>query len=163
MGLTTVSHVDRRQQLLEYLRDQHVMSIATMSADGPWAAAVFYVNQLLSFYFLSAPDTRHCLDIGVNAHVASTIAGDVADWRAIKGVQMAAHARELLGEERELARRLYAAKFPLVTTLSSVPSKIAEAFEKIRWYELRATRIRFIDNSLGFGHKDEWSAAEFFA
>lgn len=153
--------MDRRQELLEYLRRQHVMSIATTGTDGPWAAAVFYVNEGLDFYFLSAPGTRHCREFAADARVAATIAGDCAGWSDIKGVQIAAQARELLGAEREAAIRLYAAKFPGVIEARSVPVKIAEALAKIRWYALSASWIRFIDNSRGFGHRDEWSADEF--
>jgi hypothetical protein len=152
--------VDRRQLLLDYLQRQHVMTIATTSPEGPWAAPVFYANRGLRFYFLSAPTTRHCRDLAASPDVVATIAGDVREWSQVKGVQLRGRARELSGEERDAAQRLYATKFPGVTEARGVPTRIAEAFAKIRWYELQSNWIRFVDNSAGFGHRDEWSAAE---
>lgn len=146
---------------MQYLQHQHVMTVATCSADGPWAAPVFYANQGLNFYFLSAPTTRHCRDLATSPYVVATIAGDVREWSQIKGVQLRGQARELSGAERDTARQLYADKFPGVTEARGVPAKIVEALARIRWYELHATWIRFVDNAVRFGHRDEWSDIEF--
>jgi len=155
--------VDPRQTVLEYLRTHHVMTIATLGAEGPAAAAVFYVSQGTRLYFLSSPQSRHYRNFTVDARVALTIQEDYSDWSAIKGIQMDALVRELEGEEKEAAKRLYGEKFPDVLGDRPVLTALAEALRKVRWYEATAQRIRFIDNQRGFGHKDEWSAAEFSA
>lgn len=153
--------MDTRQEVLDYLQAHHVMTIATMGADGPAAAAVFYVNSGARFYFLSSPHSRHCQNIKADPRVAITIHEDYSDWCAIKGIQISALARELDGQEREAAKRLYGNKFPDILGGQPILGAIAEALSRIRWYELVADRIRFIDNERGFGHKEEWPAAEF--
>jgi uncharacterized protein YhbP (UPF0306 family) len=155
--------VDARQEAIDYLRSHHVVSIATLGADGPAAAAVFYVNQGTRLYFLSAPHSLHCRNFMADARVALTIQEDYSDWSAIKGIQIDALVRELEGEEKEEAKRLYGEKFPGVLGDRPVLAALAEAVRKVRWYEAAAQRIRFINNQRGFGHKEEWSAAEFSA
>jgi uncharacterized protein YhbP (UPF0306 family) len=61
----------------------------------------------------------------------------------------------LAGEEEEKARRLYGAKFPIVGTLALAPAFIVKALANVRWYKVMPERLYFIDNSAGFGHRDE--------
>ncbi len=61
---------------LAYLRDHNVMTLATIGAQGLWAAAVFYVNDGFTLYFLSAPTSRHSLNIESQSTVAATIQED---------------------------------------------------------------------------------------
>ena len=153
--------MDTRQAVLDYLRTHHVMTLATSGPEGPAAAAVFYANRGTKLYFLSSPHTRHCRNLTADPRVAITIQEDYADWNAIKGIQIDAVGRELDGRERDEAKRLYGEKFPDVLDERPILSALAQALRKVRWYELAAQRIRFIDNQKGLGHKDEWSAAEF--
>lgn len=155
--------MDTRSEVLEYLRTHHVMTIATVGKLGPAAAAVFYVNHGGLFYFLSAPHARHCQNFMADARVAITIQEDYSDWGSIKGIQIDALARELDGQEKENAKRLYGEKFPDVLGDQPIQAVLAEALRRVRWYELAAKQIRFINNQRGFGHKEEWSAADFCA
>ena len=77
-----------RERVLAYLRGHRVMTLATQGPEGPWAAAVFYASDGFTLYFLSAPSTRHCIDIARHARVAATIQEDYADWPQIQGVQL---------------------------------------------------------------------------
>jgi uncharacterized protein YhbP (UPF0306 family) len=140
---------------LRYLQQHHVVSLATFGSDGPWAAAVFYVSDGLTLYFLSSPTSRHCQNIAQDPHVAATIQEDYADWAEIKGVQLEGMAINISGEDEARARRLYGEKYPLVGMISQAPSAIVEALARVRWYRLVPQRVYFIDNSAGFGHRDE--------
>lgn len=144
-----------RQRVLRYLRAHHVMTLATRGDDGPWAAAVFYVNDGFTLYCLSAPTSRHCLHVAQHPRVAATIHEDYADWPQIRGIQLEGIASELAGEDADRARRLYADKYPIVGKLAQAPAAIVEAMAKIRWYRIVPERLYFIDNSAGFGHRDE--------
>lgn len=155
--------MDERARVLEYLRARSVMTVATVGEEGPAAAAVFYVNEGADFYFLSAPHSRHCRNMASDPRVAITIHEDCAEWSAIQGVQLTALGRELDGDERAAAQRSYAAKFPGVFSPGAASGAIGRALLGIRWYELAASRLRFIDNSRGFGHRTEWSREEFLA
>lgn len=143
------------QAAADYLAGHHVMTLATHGADGPWAAAVFYVHAGESLFFLSSPGSRHCRNLEADPRCAATIQEDYADWPQIKGIQIEGRVSELRGEVETRARQLYAEKFPIVGRLASAPAAIVKALAKVRWYRLQPDRFHFIDNSRGFGHRDE--------
>lgn len=148
-----------RDRALGYLHDHHVVTLATAAANSgsgfPWASAVFYVNDGFTLYFLSSPTSRHCLNLAENPHVAATIQEDYDDWPKIKGVQIEGHASEIAGAEETAARKLYGEKFPIIGKLGQAPAVIVKAMAKVRWYKVVPSRLYFIDNSAGFGHRDE--------
>lgn len=144
-----------RERVRSYLREHHVMTLASHGDQGVWAAALFYANDGFAIYFLSSPTSRHCRNLARNPRASATVHDNYTDWREIKGVQLEGIASVLAGEEEEQARRLYGAKFPIVGKLAQAPASIAEALAKVRWYKLDPQRLYFIDNSAGFGHRDE--------
>jgi hypothetical protein len=144
-----------RAKVLAYLRAHHVMTLATHDRAGPWAAAVFYASEGFTLYFLSSPASRHCRELEASPAAAATIQEDYADWPQIKGVQLEGAVRALRGSEADRARRLYGEKFPVIRRLAGAPAAIAAALNKVRWYELEPARLYFVDNSAGFGHRDE--------
>lgn len=143
---------DLRTETLDYLRRHQVMTLATRSADHVWAAAVFYVNYNFTLYFLSAEHTRHAQDIETNPWAAATVQEDYATWQEIKGIQLEGSVRRLECEERKRAIALYGEKYPFV---NQVTGEIAAAFARVNWYQIDPVRLYFIDNSKGFGHRDE--------
>src|SRR5207247_10655127 len=98
-----------------YLASHNTVSLATVGADGPWAATVFYVNLGFTLYLLSEPKTRHIQNILLSPAIAATVNEDYRDWRQIKGVQMEATCEEVTGK-RELVRAIsaYVKKYPSV-------------------------------------------------
>lgn len=149
-----------RTRVLDFLREHHVMTLATHDAEGPWGAAVFYANHSLGdddfrFVFLSSPATRHAQAIAMHPRVGATIQRDYEEWPEIRGMQIEGDVRVLAGDEETRARAIYAARFPAVGNLARAPAVIVRALAKVRWYELVARRLRLIDNTLGFGHSDE--------
>ncbi|MDJ0924192.1 MAG: pyridoxamine 5'-phosphate oxidase family protein [Acidimicrobiia bacterium] len=145
---------NRRARALAYLADHHVMTLATNGPAGPWAAAVFYVNRGFDLVFLSAPDTRHASDLAANPNTAAAIHEDYEDWPEIKGIQIEGSVRRLRGSERIDAVAHYAKKYPIVRP-GAAPAVVRAALARVGWYELTATRCFFVDNSQGFGHRDE--------
>jgi len=135
------------------------MTLATQGDAGIWAAAVFYVNDSLTLYFLSSPGSRHAQDLARNARVAVTIQRDYDDWPQIVGIQAEGEAVEVAGDERTRARSLYGDKFPLIGSAGSATGAIAQALAKVRWYRFTPRRLYLIDNSLGFGHRDQLDCA----
>ncbi|RII28838.1 MAG: pyridoxamine 5'-phosphate oxidase [Geobacter sp.] len=142
-------------QVQRYLRNHNVATLATGSGNDIWASAVFYVNDGYTLYFLSSPESRHCLNLAQNPYVALTIQEDYSDWTDIKGVQMEGTVSEISGEEEEKARRLYGEKFPVVGMLAQAPAAIVMALTKVRWYSIVPRNLYFIDNSVGLGHRDK--------
>lgn len=154
MNLTPTEHA------LAYLHDHHVMTLATHGDEGVWAAAVFYVNDGFTLYFLSAPSSRHTINLLHDPRVAVTVQEDYADWRDVKGVQAEGTVDEISGDVRTRVRELYEEKFSLAGMLTKGPLAIAKAMDKVRWYRLAPQRLYFVDNSVGFGHRDEIACAD---
>ena len=144
-----------REKTLAYLRSHSVMTLATTGPEGVWAAAVFYVNDEFSLYFLSAPTTRHSRNIAANAGIAATVQEDYKDWPQIKGIQLEGHAYQIQGDERAFAITRYGSKYPLIGNLAKAPVAIAKAMSKVAWYKVVPQRLYIIDNSMGLGHRDE--------
>jgi uncharacterized protein YhbP (UPF0306 family) len=144
-----------RDKALAYLHDHNVMTLATTGPHGLWAAAVFYVNDGFTLYFLSAPSSRHSLNIEAQATVSGTIQEDYKDWREIQGVQLEGEARRIEGSEQAVAIARYGLKFPIVGNLASAPTEIVKALSRTVWFKVVLTRLYFIDNTLGLGHRDE--------
>ena len=143
---------DLRRRALGYLREHRVMTLATAGAEGTWAAAVFYVNEGFDLYFLSAGHTRHGRNMEADNRVAAAIQEDYRDWEGIQGIQLEGRTHRLEGEARLKAIGLYRDKYPFV---SGDNPQIQAALAKVAWYHLRPTRLYFIDNRRGLGHRDE--------
>lgn len=142
-----------RQKVLEYLQHHNVMTLATTGPEGVWAAAVFYVNDGFTLYFLSSPASRHSRNIAARPGVALTIQEDYKDWPEIKGIQLEGQAYQLAGTAQEVAIAHYQTKFPLIGPQAQ--PQIAKALSKVAWYKIKPERLYFIDNALGLGHRDE--------
>lgn len=147
---------DLRRQALSYLEAHNVMTLASVGPDGPWAAALFYVNDGFDLYWLSDPDTRHSLNIAQNPQTSVAIHEDYRDWRIIQGIQMEGRA-ELMGTTSRAIRpmRLYVAKYHFLGDLRNPPPALAKALATTRVYRFVATRVYFIDNAKGLGHREE--------
>jgi uncharacterized protein YhbP (UPF0306 family) len=144
-----------REKTLAYLQNHNVMTLATTGPDGLWAAAVFYVNDGFTLYFLSAPTTRHSRNIAAQPTIAVTIQEDYKDWPEIKGIQLEGQVYQIEGAERATVIAHYGSKFPIVGNLAKAPAAIIKAMSKIAWYKVVPKRLYLIDNSLGLGHRDE--------
>lgn len=144
-----------REKILDYLQHHNVATVATCDGMAVTAAAVFYVNDGCTLYFLSSPDSRHGRNIAINPAVALTIQEDYCDWLEIKGVQMEGVASEISGAELERAKELYGEKFPVAGKAANAPAVIVKALAKVRWYRVVPSRLFFIDNSMGLGRREE--------
>jgi uncharacterized protein len=142
-----------RTRVLDYLDRHNVMTLATEGPEGPWAAAVFYVNDGLRLYFLSSPKSRHCENLAASPRAAVTIQEDYRDWPDIKGIQLEGRVAPVSDAELAKVRARYGAKFPAVGKIAQAPPSIVAAFAKVRWYALTPEALHFIDNSVAFGHR----------
>jgi hypothetical protein len=146
---------ERRATALAYLCEHNVMTLATAGPYGLWAAAVFYVSDGFTLYFLSAPTSRHSRNLAAQPAVSATIQEDYDDWRTIKGIQLEGEAVRIEGREAEDAWQAYGRKFPFVAPAAHAPAALVGALSRIAWYRLVPAHLHFIDNQLGFGHRDE--------
>lgn len=147
---------DTRARILAYLAAHNTLTLATERAGKPWANAVFYANDEFTLYFVSDPKTRHADHLQHNARIAATIQDEQRDWRAIQGIQLEGACEEITNPIQVAhALAIYARKFPFIGDLIRAPKEIGAAMAKARWHKITPTWIRLIDNTRGFGFKEE--------
>ncbi|HEY51960.1 MAG TPA: pyridoxamine 5'-phosphate oxidase [Caldilineae bacterium] len=145
-------------RILSFLTAHNTLTLATIGPKGrPHACALFYaVGPGPTLYFLSDPATTHAQHIGAGSQIAAAIQQDGQDWREIRGLQLHGFAAPCLtANEKATAHQIYAARFPFVATAS----RLAEALARARYYQIAPSWMRLTDNTLGFGHKEEWQGA----
>ena len=151
-----------RQTLRTFLAHHNTMTLATVDAAGaPHAAAVFYAaDEALNLIFVSSPNSRHSLNLAHQPRVAATVQADNQAWQAIRGLQIEGTA-QMIESAAELARAawVYAGRFEFLRGLlggdNGGPAELRGPLASSRFYVLRPSWIRLIDNTLGFGHKEE--------
>ena len=146
--------------ILNYLESHNAMSLATVDDDLPHAASVFYVSRGYDLFFISSPDSRHGRNLMTNSHVSATINEDYANWGDIKGLQLKGQVEQIgsLADNNEIADE-FTAKFSDVSDFFKLPDELPEALadkvRKVSFYKFRSSKIFYIDNSLGFGQRQE--------
>jgi len=146
--------------VLKYIREHNTMTVSTFGEEGPWATALFYVNDQFNLYFLSDPKTQHCRNIAANPVVAATINEDYHDWRKIKGIQLRGKAERVSSaREKAFAFAIYTKKYPFVKEFFSSPAALAKSmFTKISsttFYKLTPEKVLYLDNERGFGRREQ--------
>jgi uncharacterized protein YhbP (UPF0306 family) len=120
-------------------------------AGEPAAADLYFVaDEHLHLDFLSEHGTRHAAHIGSGARVSATIHGQAWDWRDIRGVQLAGECHPLTStRERTAALARYGRKFSFLGAFAAL-------LPRHTLFRITPTWIRWLDNSAGFGYRQEW-------
>lgn len=143
-----------RRTVQAYLAAHSVLSLATRGPEGPWAASVFYVHIGWTLYFLSASASQHSQNLAETPRVAATINPDSSDWREIRGVQLDGTAALVAGDgERTAGLSAYRSKYPFLDQASG--TSLEHALERVQLYRIVPSRVLFVDNSKGFGHREQ--------
>lgn len=147
-----------------FLGEHNTMTVATV---GPWgepqAAAVFYAaDEQLNLFYLSSPTSRHSQNLMHHARVAATVHADGQAWQEIRGLQIEGTVQQVEGPLMlAQAARTYAARYDFLRGLlgdaADGPAALRGPVAGSRFYVLKPAWMRLIDNSQGFGHKEEWT------
>jgi uncharacterized protein len=144
-----------RRELYDFLSRHDVMTLAYVDHEGPGACAVWFaVDEALNCYFLSAQSTRHGSALANGGKIAFTVHKDEQEWRSIQGVQGRGYCQPVAAEHRESAWQAYSRRFPFV--IKPLQS-IATALAAMTLWSITPNWLRLIDNTKGFGHKEELS------
>jgi uncharacterized protein len=143
------------EQAVQALLDSvPAMTLATWGPDAPWATDVYVARCGYDLVFFSSPDSRHCRNLAANPACAATLHPQVPApaWTDIRGLQMQGVAGPAAGPG-EIVRgtAAYLVKFPFARELMRDPSEAARRMAKVSLHVFRPSRIRYLDNSLGFG------------
>lgn len=149
-----------RDRIDAFLAEHTTLSLATVGGDGvPAVAAVFYAHDdELSLFFLSEERTLHGRNLLAHPTAAATIQADGQDWRTIRGLQLCGRAEPVPAEGLVHAAAVYGRKFAFAGSLlagSTGPAALAGPLARARFWVLRPTWLRLIDNTVRFGHKEE--------
>jgi len=141
------------QLVARLLQAQSTLALATTCADGtPQIAPLFYLaGEALQLYWFSSAASRHSRNLKRNPAAAVTVYWPTGQWREIRGVQM----RGGVSVVSEPARRsaiaaAYSARFQLGPAFRAVQARS-------RLYEFQPSWIRYLDNSIRFGYRFEFS------
>lgn len=141
-------------RIKQFLAEHTTLTLATLAEDGrPQAAPLFYAElDDLSLVFISEQRVRHSQNVARDERVAVTIYADEQQWQSIRGVQLEGTCAALSGAAAETVRRAYVTKYPFILE----NKLLAGMLEQVTFYKITPTWLRLIDNSQGFGHKEEW-------
>lgn len=131
------------------LESQHTLVLATVGEDGaPRSAPLYYIPGTgFRLYWMSSPRSAHSRALKRGASVS--IFAPSEHWRAIRGLQMWGEARAVRGlREKAQVLERYRRHFGL-------GAEFAPLLSRTRLYVFEPRRVRYIDNSRGFGHKAE--------
>ena len=133
----------------KFIEMHNTMTLATIGKDGPAAAAVLYVpiKKGKSLIFVSSEKSEHIKNSKNNNSCAVTIQEDGLKWKMIRGLQI--KGKIFLANEKYW--KDYFEKYDYIKS----DSKLSKALEKVKLYELKIDWIRMIDNSKGFGNREE--------
>lgn len=150
---------DLQERIAAFLTAHTTLALATVGPDGPAVAPVFYAaGERLDLYFLSEPGTAHGRNLAANPAAAAAIYADEADWRSLRGLQLRGRADLVPAAGLAQAAAVYGRKYAFVAALlagDGGPGVLAGPLARARFYVLRPTWLRLVDNTVFFGFKQE--------
>lgn len=133
-------------RIIKFIRDHHVLTLATCMDGRPWCANIFYAYLPARnlFVYTTDPQTRHGAEAAANRQVGASIVLETKIIGRIRGLQVTGIAYP--ASEEEWARTAYLKRFPYA------------AAAKLDLWILEPRHMKFTDNTLGFGKKLIWEA-----
>ncbi len=136
-----------------FLETQSTMALATVDAEGKsQVAPLFFVaDDQLCLYWLSSTTSRHSVNLTARKKVSAAVYPSVWQWSDIVGVQVEGEAEAITDDRmREQILNLYLRKF-------QIPSDFDSLIAASILYRLRPAWIRWMDNSVEFNYKAEFT------
>src|SRR5437763_4024838 len=114
--------VDVPPEIIDYLGEQHTLTLATASPGGiPRASTFLYVSDGPTLYFWTRASTITARHIGQNPVVSFAIDGYTEDLNKTRGVQGVGECSVLLsGEQIARVADLFGQKFPSLSPGSTI-------------------------------------------
>ena len=140
------------------LQNAHILTLATQSVKGPWAADVYYAPHTSGLYFFSNASARHIKE-GLEAPVAATIHQSPFHPSEIEGFQAIGTLESApFSAEASAAFGLYLKKFDFLPQLFSKEAlkgiaPFLKREKKMGWYRFVPHEMWYIDSSRGFGNR----------
>jgi nitroimidazol reductase NimA-like FMN-containing flavoprotein (pyridoxamine 5'-phosphate oxidase superfamily) len=139
-----------RKQIVSIIDDVDDMTIATVRDDlYPQATTVSYVNEGLTIFFGTSPDSQKVRNLAKNDRVSLTINRGYGSWGEIEGLSISGRVTRITDPaEQQKAGELLFAKFPQIAEY--VPAD--EPLEDVALFRVEPEFISLIDYRKEFGH-----------
>ena len=137
------------ERMKKFIVRQTCASICCVDEVGkPYCFSVFYAfdDNKDFLYYKSSDDTKHTPLLKANPNIAGSILPDKLKSLMIKGIQFEGSA--FIDKNNPDAKSVFYGKHPIART---VPGRI---------WTVRIDKIKYTDNSLGFGKKVLWERQE---
>lgn len=133
-------------RISDFLKEHHVLTLATSSGNQPWCANCFYtwLEEEAAFVFTSDHDTKHIQDLSEGNRVAGSVVLETETVGKIRGVQFTGRLYEPGNPLKKKAKKEYLKRFPYAVLM------------KTRLWILEVDYFKMTDNRLGFGKKLIW-------
>jgi uncharacterized protein YhbP (UPF0306 family) len=140
--------VEMLPEVLDYLGEQHTLTLATASPSGvPHAGTFLYVHDGPELYFWTKAHTTTARHIEQNPLVSFTIDGYADDLQKIRGLQGRGECRVILsGEQIARVADLFGQKFPALSPGTTMT---------ISFFRIVASELQFTDNTDASIHQQE--------
>jgi len=133
-------------RIIKFLKDHHVLTMATAFENKPWCAICFYVfmENEVGFVFTSDFDSRHIQEALANTYVSGSVVLESDIAGKTQGAQFEGKLKILDQAMTNKAKISYLKKFPMSALMQTT-----------LWY-LEMSFLKFTDNRLGPGNKLIW-------
>jgi uncharacterized protein YhbP (UPF0306 family) len=134
------------QQIIDFINEHHLLTLATSKGNIPYCCNVFYVYDLANnqLIFSTETKTKHAQDFIFNTNVAGSIALENKEVSKIQGVQLLGTILELKGERLKIAKEQYIKAFSYAKNMD------------LHLWAMPLSFIKMTHNKLGFGKKLIW-------
>jgi uncharacterized protein YhbP (UPF0306 family) len=134
------------QQIIHFLNEHHLLTLATSQNNKPYCCNLFYVYDKISnqLIFSTETKTKHAQDFITNTNVAGSIALETKEVSKIQGVQLLGTIQELEDECLKIAKEQYLKAFPYAENMD------------LHLWAMPLNFIKMTHNKLGFGKKLIW-------
>jgi uncharacterized protein len=134
------------KRITDFIREHHVLTLATSDINIPWCAHCFYAyledeNLLI---FTSDEETRHVKEVRKNPEVAGSIVLETKTIGKIQGIQFRGIMEKPKGTLLKKSRAAYLKRFPYAVLMQT------------SLWIIQLKYIKMTDNRLGFGKKRIW-------
>lgn len=142
-----------KSELYRFMCRHNVLNLAYVASGKPSICAVWFaVSENLTIYYVSNVRTQHGSILKSGGSVAFTVQKDDQDWRLIQGVQGMGYCAPISPERRDAAWQTYSRRFPFVIQPFA---DLAQVVSVITLWSIVPDWLRLVDNTKGFGHKEE--------
>jgi general stress protein 26 len=146
-GLYPIGYMKRvslKQIARRILEQSQYMTLGTVNPDGrAWVSpVVYFTDNKYNFYFMSLPDSKHCMNIARDRHLSVAIFDSHQDLGQGVGLQMEAEAKVVpIRETIGVIRKSLSRKWPYGKVATLNETKRFLKIYKYRFYKITPVRI----------------------